>query len=120
MYIVPPLDDSKPGVADLYREGNRDGDERWWLVATPSCDLEHDKAEFVVLAACIPVADDDRLIAWRQNDNNPNRSKVRDLVAHNTGGQLIEASFFPRRRRFPIWWSTSSSSAASRRRGSMA
>ena len=40
----------RPGVADLFKDVS-DGGETWWLVVTPSCDLEHDKADHVILAA---------------------------------------------------------------------
>lgn len=94
MYIAPPLPGTGPGAADLYRERLGHG-ETWWLVVTPSCDLEHDKAEYVVLAACEPLEDDRRMRAWSESDNRRNREKVRDLVSHKTGGQDDRHLFLP-------------------------
>jgi CheY-like chemotaxis protein len=95
MYLIPPLAGTKPSVADLYCETSGDGDEWWWLVVTPSCDLEHDKAEFVVLASCLPVALDSRIRNWRENDNGTNRRKVRDLISQKTGGQDDRTLYLP-------------------------
>jgi hypothetical protein len=94
MYLIPPLAETKPAVADLYCETS-DGDQRWWMVVTPSCDLEHDKAEFVVLASCVPVALDSRIQNWRANDNGSNRSKVRALISQKTGGQDDRTFYLP-------------------------
>jgi CheY-like chemotaxis protein len=95
MYIVPPFQDTAPGVGDLYSDAEVDGADRWWLVVTPSCDLERNKVEHVVLAACTPLDQDDRVRAWRENDSGGNRSKVRDLVSHKTGGQDDRNLFLP-------------------------
>jgi CheY-like chemotaxis protein len=97
MYLIPPLQDTQPGVADLYRErveAEADADH-WWLVVTPSCDLQWDKAEFVVLAACTAIRRDQRITNWWASDNSDNRRAVRDLVAHNTGGQHDRNLYLP-------------------------
>ena len=96
MYLVPPLPDTRPGVGDLFRDDTGEGGGTWWLVVTPSCDLEHDKAEAVVLAACDRLHDDPRLLAWRENPESGNRRRrVSDLVEHKTGGQNDRHLFLP-------------------------
>jgi CheY-like chemotaxis protein len=95
MYIVPPFEDTKPGVADLFREGLDADGERWWLLVTPSCDIEWDKAERVVLAACEPVDQDVRIQKWRETNSNNDRRRVEDLVGHKTGGQDDRYLFLP-------------------------
>lgn len=94
MYIVPPLPNTSPGVADLFKEVTDAGDT-WWLVVTPSCDIEHDKADYVMLARCEPTADDSRLQAWLESDSAASKRKVRDLVNHKTGGQDDRHLFLP-------------------------
>lgn len=95
MYLIPPLSGTRPGVADLFRDDSGAGDGTWWLVVTPSCDLEHDKAEFVVLAACLPIETDARVQRWRANGNAANKAKVRDLVSHKSGGQDDRNLYLP-------------------------
>lgn len=94
MYIVPSLEDTKPGVGDLFREVSDDGD-LWWLVVTPSCDIEWEKAERVVLAACDSIDHDGRIQRWRETDNANNRQRVKDLIGHKTGGQDDRYLFLP-------------------------
>lgn len=101
MYVVPPLEDTAPGVAELFCERSEEDDDRWWLVVTPSCDLEHTKAEWVVLAACAPVADDSRLQKWWASESGGNTDKLRKLLDHDTGGQADRHLFLPKAPRIP-------------------
>jgi CheY-like chemotaxis protein len=87
MYVVPPLPDTRPGVAEIMRE-QVEGDPRWWFVLTPSCDLEHpEKLARVIMAECLPADKDSRILDWIAEDSGSKRSRVRDLVSHKTGGQ---------------------------------
>jgi CheY-like chemotaxis protein len=95
MYIVPPFQDTGPGVGDIYRESEGNDDPRWWLMVTPSCDLEWNKAEHVILAACTSLDQDDRVHAWQENDSGENRRKVKELLGHKTGGQDDRNLFLP-------------------------
>lgn len=95
MYLIPPLPETKPGVGELLRDDS-DGADSWWLVVTPSCDLEHDKAESVVLAACDLMDQDVRVRAWHEDLESGNRRRrVRDLVEQKTGGQSDRHLFLP-------------------------
>jgi CheY-like chemotaxis protein len=98
MYIRPPISESPPLAGDLFRE--REDDAAWWLVLTPSCDLEHGKADFVQLAECIPFEDHAEVIAWRSGEGNSNtrsrnKRRVVDLLRQNTGGQHDRWLFLP-------------------------
>lgn len=95
MYIVPPLEGTAPGVADVYREGGAGEAGKWWLVVTPSCDLEWNKAEHVVLAVCRPLEEDDRLRAWRETQSSGSRGRVEGLLGQKTGGQEDRNLFLP-------------------------
>lgn len=101
MYIAPPLDGTAPGVADLFCERSDEDGDRWWLVVTPSCDLEHSKAEWVVLAACAPLAEDQRLQKWWESESQGNKDKLRKLLGHDTGGQADRHLFLPKAPTIP-------------------
>jgi CheY-like chemotaxis protein len=101
MYIVPPLEGTRPGVADLFCESPGTGDRDWWLMVTPSCDLEHGKAEGIVLAACRPLAGHPDVVAFRERENGSNRGKVRELLGHATSGQRDRYLFLPRAPAIP-------------------
>jgi len=101
MYIVPPLQGTEPGVADLFCERSEDNGDRWWLVVTPSCDLEHANAEWVVLAACAPVGENSRLQKWWESESAKNTDKLRGLIDHKTGGQDDRHLFLPRAPTIP-------------------
>jgi hypothetical protein len=64
-------------------------------LVTPSCDIEWDKAERVVLAACEPVDQDARIQKWRETNTGTNRRRVEDLISHKTGGQDDRYLFLP-------------------------
>lgn len=101
MYIVPPLEGTAPSVADLFCERSEENGDWWWLVVTPSCDLEHTKAEWVVLAACAPVAADPRLQKWWESESAGNTEKLRKLLDHDTGGKADRHLFLPKAPRIP-------------------
>lgn len=94
MYIIPPLPGTSPGVGEIYRDDSQE-ETQWWLTMTPACDLEHDKAEYVVLAKAGSVDSDSRIAAWRERDNAKSKLKVRELVSHKTGGQDDRWLFLP-------------------------
>lgn len=88
MYLVPPLPETRPGLAEIMRSDGGGGPARWWFVLTPSCDLERpQKLETVLVAECFHARDDQRVAAWITNESTSNRGKVHDLVTHKTGGQ---------------------------------
>ncbi len=95
MYIVPPLAGTGPGVADLFREDGIGDGSAWWMVMTPSCDLEWDKAEHVVLASCCLLEEDDRVSAWRETKSAGSQGKVESLLRQKTGGQEDRNLFLP-------------------------
>ena len=95
MYVVPPFEGTKPGLGDLFRETIDAQHERWWLLLTPSCDIQWDKADRIVLASCEAIDHDARIQAWRSADNSSNRRKVEALIGHKTGGQDDRHLFLP-------------------------
>jgi CheY-like chemotaxis protein len=100
MYLRPPVAGTALEAGDLLR--GKDGDEESWsLVLTPSCDLEHGKADYVQLAACLPFADQVDVIAWRSGEGNKGERKaaerrVVEILRQQTGGQLDRWLYLPR------------------------
>lgn len=99
MYITPPIEGSSHGVADLLRDGSEAESVRWWLILTPSCDLEtrhgKRKAEGVLLAPCLPLREHPDVQALSRADNAGNRQKVKALLSQATDGQRDRYLFLP-------------------------
>lgn len=98
MYIQPPLP-GKLQAGDLLRAPHEDGD-RWSLVLTPSCDLEHDKAEGILLASGGSIENHPRVIAWRGDEGtakqkNKAQAELHELLRQATGGQLDRWLYLP-------------------------
>ena len=70
------------------------------VVLTPSCDLEHGKANYVQLAECLQLDDHADVAAWRAGEGNSNERKaaenrVAQIFRQQTGGQLDRWLFLP-------------------------
>jgi len=63
MYQYPPSDESC-NPADIYR---RKEDGSLWMVFTPACDFEQDKAENVLLAKVIPLTEHPLYTSWKSS-----------------------------------------------------
>ena len=99
MYLRPPVAGTELAAGDLLR--GKDGDEdSWWLVLTPSCDLEHGKADYVQLAACLLLDDQTDVVVWRSAEGNKGErraaeKRVVEILRQQTGGQLDRWLFLP-------------------------
>ncbi|WP_237570101.1 hypothetical protein [Mycolicibacterium lacusdiani] len=87
-YVMPPVGSLTTG--DIIHgpligfQNNADGDVRpdsWYVVLTPACDLvtERLKAEFVVLARCIPLVETGEYAAWRDADRHNDQTQRKQL-----------------------------------------
>jgi len=79
MYLFPP-EQGGCNPADVFR---RKADETLWMVLTPACDFEQNKAENVLLAKVIPLVKHDLYKDWQQ--------KARQLQALPAGQSTKEA-----------------------------
>lgn len=61
MYLFPPMQDSC-NPADIFR---RKEDGTLWMVLTPACDFEQNKADNVLLAQVTPLVDHDLYKNWQ-------------------------------------------------------
>jgi CheY-like chemotaxis protein len=93
MYVMPPLEGSPAQVGDLF-EGEAGGRPGWWLLLTPSCDVQWSKADRVLLAGCQPLDARGELEAWTDRGKKA-PSRLRDLLGHKTGGQDDRALYLP-------------------------
>jgi CheY-like chemotaxis protein len=73
-YVVPPIGTLKTGDIIRGPEVGLAGDDEsgaglncWYVILTPACDLvpERVKAEFVVLARCVPLTETEEYAAWQ-------------------------------------------------------
>lgn len=95
MYLRPPVAGTELEAGDLLRD-----EDSWWLVLTPSCDLEHGKADYVQLAACLLLDDQTDVVVWRSAEGNKGERKaaekrVVEILRQQTGGQLDRWLFLP-------------------------
>jgi CheY-like chemotaxis protein len=88
-YTIPPMN-GDPLAGDLYlTTGERDSTD-YWLLITPSCDMvsERLKAEWVLMARCVPLIDTSEYIAWKQGLPNPSSNasaRLKDILRNNRG-----------------------------------
>jgi CheY-like chemotaxis protein len=94
-YVVPPLDSRRAG--DLFVMQQEHGTE-YWLLLTPSCDLEQDKAEFALLAACTPLSDRKEFSDWQADPSKGNRESLLNFLRNNRGERFF---FLPAAVDFP-------------------
>src|SRR5205814_2091895 len=85
-YVLPPVEETHlSGDLFLGRLGERDG---YWVLLTPSCDLAQDppKSEWALLAACLPLEDQDEYKDWHE-DQGPGRTERLGALMRNNRRQ---------------------------------
>lgn len=95
-YVLPPVEPS-PLSGDLYR-GAVEGTEGFWALLTPSCDLvqERPKAQWVLLAGCLPLEGQEEYTYWREHDSNTSKTRLERLMGNNREqGQADRFHFLP-------------------------
>jgi len=99
MYVYPPLNDGLLG-GDLVRREVTQGNQ-YFVIVTPSCDLEQGKAEMVILARCLPVSDTEehkKYIGYVSKGDVPSANSIRDirgLMGNNRKRQPDRYHFIP-------------------------
>jgi CheY-like chemotaxis protein len=78
-YVLPPVEQT-PLAGDIYKGsiGEVSGE---WVLLTPSCDLANEpvKAEFVLLARCIPLEDQPEYETWHSKLPTPSSTVVDEI-----------------------------------------
>lgn len=101
MYILPPVESLGPGVGDIYLGGEGGAHPGWWLLLTPTCDIHQNKADYVLLAECLPADEHPDVKAWRDRGNSSDRAAMKGLLTHKTGGQDDRKLYLPGVLRLP-------------------
>ena len=81
-YVIPPVKSTPPLAGDLFKGEIQDQDG-YWVLLTPSCDLEWNKAERVLLAWCSLLTEEEEYIEWRENPSNNKKGKLEALLSNN-------------------------------------
>ncbi len=83
-YVLPPfsLEAVPPLTGDLFK-GEVSGTTGFWILLTPSCDLEWKKAERILLARCHPLEDRPEYREWQAAGSNKKRAVVMELMKNN-------------------------------------
>ena len=94
-YVMPPVEKS-PLTGDLYRGliGQRDG---YWILLTPSCDVVkgREKAEWVLMAPCVLLTEEQEYKDWHNNPSNTKKKKLESLLSNNRShGHQPERFYF--------------------------
>lgn len=98
-YVVPPVEKS-PLAGDLYH-GQVEDQSGYWVLLSPSCDLVtgREKAEWVLLAPCLPLAEQTAYQKWQTGLSQPSNTttrKLRSLLQDNReDGQRERFCFLP-------------------------
>jgi hypothetical protein len=76
-----------------------EGKEEFWIILTPSCDFEHDKADYVMLAQCDLLVDQPEYARWRGGPPNlyaGSSTELESLLGDNRQrGQRDRFKFLP-------------------------
>ena len=85
MYIYPPSDICSPG--DIYQQND---DQRTWIVSTPACDFEQNKAQNVLLARVKPISDHEEIINVKTARKNKEEADPSNADAFATLTKKVE------------------------------
>ncbi len=80
MYVRPPVNENRQ-AGDILK-GIIEGESGYWLILTPSCDFEQaGRLKNVLLAGCLPLAEEAEFQSWKQNPNAS--SSLKALIGDN-------------------------------------
>jgi CheY-like chemotaxis protein len=89
-YICPPAQD------DLYEMGDilqKQDDNSFHVILTPSCDLANKKADYVLLVPAIPLSLTPEYTSYKGNKSNANKEKLIRVIGSKNGDRFF---FLPR------------------------
>lgn len=91
MYVYPSVN-SKIQVGDILKSKYNKVSE-YWMVMTPSCDLEQNKVTDVVLAACFPLSEQPEYtkvknyLAKKEEPSNGSKKDLETLIGNNRNAE---------------------------------
>ena len=96
LYIYPC--EGQPWLAGDILQAEMNGPKGYWLVLTPSCDFENSKAQFVILAKCEHLTEQEEYGKWAANTKQPSKGALKGMeaiIGDNRGGQKERFKFLP-------------------------
>jgi CheY-like chemotaxis protein len=98
MYIYPPAS-PKLQAGDILK-GTYHGKDGYWIVLTPSCDLEHNKAATVILASCNFLSEQPEFmkvsdyLTRKQDISKSAMDGLEELISNNRRGKNVQPDRF--------------------------
>ena len=88
-YIIPPVTNLSL-TGDLFCE-QIDGGTKYWVLLTPSCYIEKKKAEWMLLAICLPLKEQEEFTRFSNNPEDASaKGKMTSLLKDNRQGKQPE------------------------------
>lgn len=92
-YVMPPLHLAHPLAGDIYRE-NIEGQAKYWIILTPSCDFAQKKVEEVLFARCELLSEQPEYKTWKTNQSSSDEGKLKALLKNNRQKAQQERFYF--------------------------
>jgi len=94
-YLMPPLHLAHPLAGDIYRV-NVEGQIKYWIILTPSCDFAQKKVEEVLFARCELLTEQREYKEWQASLSTPkpNEGKLKSLLKNNRERSQPERFYF--------------------------
>lgn len=83
-YIVPPIT-ARPLAGDIIKE-EQNGNTKYLVLITPSCDIVRGKVDVMLFADCVPLREIKAFIDWQKNKDDPSTkyiNKLLDMLTNN-------------------------------------
>ena len=93
-YVMPPMNKPPSLAGDIYRGtlGEQDG---YWVMLTPSCDLVQGKAEWTLLALCLPLREQPEFQRWLEDLSKTPPGSLKGLLGNNRKRQPDRFFYLP-------------------------
>ena len=96
LYVLPPVAGQPPQTGSLF-QGDVNGQDGYWILLTPSCDMVQEKADWVTFAFCESLEDQSEFRTWRNSLPDPSvrgEERLTSLLRNNRRGSQPERFHF--------------------------
>ncbi len=95
MYVHPPISGSR--LAGDIMSGKVGGVSGYWIVLTPSCDLEREsRLEGILLAQCVELNNEKEYLRWKEDQSTENSEGLENIIQdHRKKVQSERFKFLP-------------------------
>lgn len=96
LYIAPPVT-ADPHPGEIVQRTTSEGAVEHLIILTPACDIVQGRADFVLLARCLPLADQEEYQAWAQADEPTQKisKRLTGLLCNNRVGERERYRYLP-------------------------